>query len=138
MTDPILRKTLYLNAAQDAVWAYLTEPDKLAQWFHRPEQTLTEGTELALYGAESGDKLVWGEVTVARPPEYLEYTFTIKPMGEIVSLVKWTLEPVNGGTRLSLEHSGLSQDAEMFGLVLALDKGWDDHLARMREGLHTA
>ena len=49
------------------------------------------------------------------------------------STVKWSLEEVTGGTRLSLEHSGLADGAEGFGLVLALDKGWDDHLNRMRD-----
>ena len=53
-----------------------------------------------------------------------------------ISHVRWTLENVTGGTRLSLEHTGLPQGADAFGLVLALDKGWDDHIARMRAALH--
>ncbi len=57
-------------------------------------------------------------------------------MGDAVSTVKWSLEDVPGGTRLSLEHSGLPEGAEAFGLTLALDKGWDDHIARMRASLH--
>ena len=61
------------------------------------------------------DKLIWGKVQVLRPPEYLEYTFTIKPMGEAVSLVKWWLEPVEGGTRLSLEHSGYLRGPQHLG-----------------------
>ncbi len=52
------------------------------------------------------------------------------------STVKWMLEDVAGGTRLSLEHTGLPQGAEAYGLTLALDKGWDDHLARMRADAH--
>lgn len=77
-----------------------------------------------------------GKVQEARAPEYLEYTFTIKPMGEAISLVKWSLEPVDGGTRLSLEHSGLATGTEAFGLVLALDKGWDGHITKIREAIH--
>ncbi|HHS83064.1 MAG TPA: SRPBCC domain-containing protein, partial [Devosia sp.] len=105
------------------------------QWFHKPPAPLVEGTTLEMFGAESGDRLIWGRVQVARAPEYLEYTFTIKPMGDVVSLVKWTLEGVPGGTRLSLEHQGLPQGAETFGLVLALDKGWDGHIGQMREAI---
>lgn len=33
-------------------------------------------------------------------------------------------------------QSTLPQGAEAFGLTLALDKGWDDHLARMRAAAH--
>lgn len=137
MTDTILRKSIYLNATPDTVWTYLTDPGKLALWFHKPTSPLTGGQPLEMCGSDTGEKLIWGQVIAARAPEYLEYSFTIKPMQGAVSLVKWTLEPVAGGTRLSLEHTGLPQTADGFGLILALDKGWDDHISRMREALHT-
>lgn len=136
MTDMTLRKAVYLKASRRDVWAYLTEPEKLAIWFHKPKRVLKTGDAYEMFGTTSGDKLMWGKVIRADPPEHLEYTFTITPMGEAVSTVKWTLEEVPGGTRLSLEHSGLPQGAEAFALTLALDKGWDDHISRMRASLH--
>ncbi len=136
MTANIIRKSIYLNASREDVWAYLTDPDKLAIWFHKPPSALQEGQDYAMFGAESGDKLMWGHVATARAPECLEYSFTIAPMGDATSQVKWTLEDVPGGTRLSLEHRGLPEGAEAFGLTLALDKGWDEHISRMRASLH--
>jgi len=136
MTDTTLRKSIYLNASKEQVWAYLTDPDKLAIWFHKPKTPLADGEDYAMYGVESGDKLMWGKVLKSNPYDALEYTFTIAPMGGATSTVKWALEDVAGGTRLSLEHTGLPQGAEAFGLTLALDKGWDDHMARMRADLH--
>lgn len=136
MTDTILRKSIYLNASKEQVWAYLTDPDKLAIWFHKPKTPLAGGDDYAMYGADSGDKLMWGKVLKSDPYDELEYTFTIAPMGDATSTVNWKLEDVAGGTRLSLEHSGLPQGAEAFGLTLALDKGWDDHIGRMRSSLH--
>ncbi len=136
MTDAILRKSIYLKATKEQVWAYLTDPDKLAIWFHRPKTPLIDGEDYAMYGTDSGDKLMWGKVLKSNPFDALDYTFTIGPMGDAVSTVKWTLQDVAGGTRLSLEHSGLPQGAEAFGLILALDKGWEDHMARMRKDLH--
>ena len=135
MTDAILQKTIYLKATPAQVWAYLTEPAKLAVWFHKPKSALVEG-EFEMFGAESGDNLMWGEVLIAEPFSRLEYTFSMGPMGDAVSTVKWTLEEVAGGTRLSLSHEGLPQGEEAFGLILALDKGWDEHLARMRASAH--
>ena len=135
MTDTVLRKSIYLKAAPEQVWAYLTDPQKLAIWFHKPKVALAEG-DYTMYGAESGDKLMWGKVLVAEPYSRLEYTFTIAPMGDSTSTVKWSLEEVPGGTNLSLLHEGLPQGEEAFGLTLALDKGWDDHLARMRTSAH--
>lgn len=137
MSDTILRKTIYLRASKAQVWDYLTDPDKLAIWFHKPAAPLAEGESYEMFGVQSGDKLMWGKVTKSQPHDHLEYTFTIGPMGEAVSTVSWTLAEVAGGTQLSLEHSGLPQGAEAFGLTLALDKGWDDHMARMRDDIHT-
>lgn len=135
MSDTNIQKSIHLKATPAQVWAYLTDPGKLARWFHKPETALVEG-EYAMYGTESGDKLMWGEVLVAEPFSRLEYTFTIAPMGDRRSTVKWSLEEVPGGTHLSLLHEGLPQGADAFGLTLALDTGWDDHLARMRSSLH--
>ncbi len=135
MTGTTIRKSIYLNATPEQVWPWLTDPDKLAIWFHRPGATLTTGGSLEMCGDDGGAPLIWGKVTVARAPEYLEYTFTIKPMGDASSVVKWTLEPVDGGTRLSLEHSGLPQGGGAFGMIEALDMGWDDHITRMRKGI---
>lgn len=135
MTDTILQKSIYLKATPAQVWAYLTDPAKLAIWFHKPDSALVEG-DYEMFGVESGDKLMWGKVLVTEPYSRLEYTFTIAPMGDQTSTVKWSLEEVAGGTKLSLRHEGLPQGAEAFGLTLALDKGWDDHLTRMRASAH--
>lgn len=137
MSTPILNKTIYLKATPAQVWAYLTDPEKLALWFHKPKSPLVEGA-YEMFGVESGDKLMWGEVIVAEPFSRLEYTFSIAPMGDQTSTVKWNIKEVAGGTQLSLRHEGLPQGEEAFGLMLALDKGWDDHLMRMRNSLHEA
>ena len=130
-----LRKSIYLKATPEQVWAYLTEPDKLAIWFHKPETALVPGP-YELFGTESGDRLIWGEVLLAEPYSRLDYSFTIAPMGEATSTVRWRLEDVADGTRLSMTHEGLPEGAAAFDLILALDKGWDDHMARMRQSLH--
>lgn len=136
MTPTTLQKTIYLNASKEKVWAYLTQPEHLAEWFHKPKVPLSEGEPLEMFGTTSGDKLIWGDVIKARPHDYLEYTFTVGPMGDAVSTVKWTLTDVPGGTRLSLVHDGLPQGADAFGLTLALDHGWDKHFMQLREALH--
>ena len=136
MTDTQIEKSIFLKASREEVWDYLTQPELLAKWFHAPKVPLAEGQPLEMFGTTSGDKLIWGEVRTARKPEFLEYSFTVKPMGDAVSTVQWTLTEVPGGTRLHLLHSGLPQGADAFGLTLALDKGWDDHIGRMRSALH--
>lgn len=131
-----LHKTIYLRATKADIWPYLTEPDKLAIWFHAPKMPLTENTSYEMFGTSSGNKLMWGDVIKATPHDYLEYTFTIAPMDGAVSTVKISLDDVPGGTRLSLTHEGLPEGKDAFNLTLALDAGWDDHLNRMRADIH--
>ena len=125
------------KAPNRTVVAYHTDPDKLAIWLHAPKTPLAEGQPMKMFGADTGDLLMWGDVIVARAREYLEYAFVIKPMGDAINTIKWILTEVAGGTQLSLEHIGLRQNAESFGLTLVLDKGWDDYLARMRTDAQT-
>ncbi|MEM9319310.1 MAG: SRPBCC domain-containing protein [Pseudomonadota bacterium] len=135
MKNLVLQKSVYLRATPAQVWAYLTDPEKLAIWFHKPNAPLVQGP-YEMFGIDSGNRLIWGDVLVAKPFSQLDYTFTIAQMGDQVSTVKWRLAEVEGGTNLSLEHEGLPQGAAAFDLMLALDKGWDEHLGRMRASAH--
>ena len=135
MTNTLI-KTIVLAAPRERVWEYLTQPELLAKWFHAPKKPITEGAKLEMFGAKSGDKVIWGDVRAARPPEYLEYTFTVGPMGDTVSVVKWTLESIDAGTKLTLEHEGMPEGAEAAGLLMAIDKGWDEHMGAMRADIN--
>ena len=41
-----LNKSIYLKASKAQVWDYLTDPDKLAIWFHKPTAPLDEGKNM--------------------------------------------------------------------------------------------
>ena len=131
-----LTKSIILAAPREKVWDYLTQPELLAKWFHAPKTAITEGQKLEMFGVKSGDKLIWGNVRQARAPEYLEYTFTVGPMGDAVSVVKWTLESVDAGTKLTLVHEGMPAGADAAGLLMAIDKGWDEHMGAMRAAIN--
>lgn len=98
MSETTLRKSIYLKATPEQVWAYLTGPDKLAICFHKPETPRALG-EYTMFGTESCDKLMWGDVLVSESFSKLEYTFTIAPLGDATSTVTWTLDEVAGGYR---------------------------------------
>lgn len=137
MTDTVISKSIILNAPRDTVWAFLTEKDKLAEWFHEAEADLADQQPYTLVDrAPDGTttKMCWGEVLEMTKPSSLVYSFTVKPLGGAMTTVSWSLEEVHGGTKLSLSHSGVDQAAgeAAMGLLLALDKGWDQHLLSMR------
>ncbi|MEM7523462.1 MAG: SRPBCC domain-containing protein [Pseudomonadota bacterium] len=131
MTEMTLRKTIYLEAAPEVVWAFLTKAEKLGAWFHPAAADLRPGEDYSLVGADGG-AICWGRVTAMEPHSRLAYTFTVKPLDGHMTDVEWTLSKAAGGTRLSLVHSGLPEDERGYGLVRALDVGWDEHLGKLR------
>jgi uncharacterized protein YndB with AHSA1/START domain len=135
MIDATLQKSIYIKASRPQVWEYLTKPEFIEKWFHTPKSELKQGEDFAMYGRDSGEKMIWGKVIDASPFDRLEYTFTIAPMGDAISTVVWTLQEVAGVTRLSLEHSGLPQRDATSGLTWALDHGCDKHIDDLRAQL---
>lgn len=137
MSTTTINKSIFLSASKETVWEYLTDKDKLGQWFHPAAENLTEGKPFALLkdAADADSKICWGEVLSAKKPNSLSYTFTIGgPMGDGMSTVTWTLEDALGGTKVTLVHEGIAEaagDAAM-GLIMALDKGWEEHFSKLR------
>jgi len=137
MTDATISKSIFFTAPRETVWAFLTDKDKLGEWFHPAEADLIDGQDFALTSLSddgSDTKMCWGTVTEMNKPSLLAYTFTIKPLGGAMTTVTWTLEEVRGGTKLSLIHSGIEEAAgeAAMGLLMALDEGWDKHLSGLR------
>jgi len=135
MTATTISKTVFLKAPRELVWAFLTEKDKLARWFHPAEEDLKEGQSYTLLD-QNGDmsRICWGNVLEMRPHDSLVYTFTIKPLNGAMTTVRWTLEDAVGGTRLTLVHEGIEKAAGKAALMMlsALDTGWDKHFSRLR------
>lgn len=134
MSDTAIVKTIFLAVPLDTAWAFLTEADKLAQWFYRANKDFVEGEEYTLHSAEEGHaKQCWGEVLEMRAPTFLRQSFTIAPLGGVMTELAWELNAVDGGTRIKLTHTGIEAAGEAaFGLMAALDGGWDKHFAQMR------
>lgn len=136
MSATTITKSIFLAANKETVWEYLTDKDKLGEWFHPATENLTEGKPYTLL-ADAQDhesKMCWGEVLTAEKPTLLVYTFTVKPMGGAMTTVSWALEDAAGGTRVTLTHEGIGDaggDAAL-GLLMALDKGWDEHFSKLR------
>lgn len=137
MSTTTINKSIFLSATRETVWEYLTDKDKLGQWFHPAAANLTEGKPFTLLkdATDAESKICWGEVLSATKPSTLTYTFSIGgPMGDGMATVKWTLEEAAGGTKVTLVHEGLAEaagDAAM-GLIMALDNGWDKHFDKLR------
>lgn len=136
MSTTNINKSIFIAASRETVWAYLTDKDKLGEWFHPADANLVEGKPYALLGDanDSSSKMCWGDVLSAIEPSFLSYTFTVKPMGGEMTTVNWSLEDAAGGTKVTLTHEGIGEAAgeAALGLLMALDEGWDKHLSALR------
>ena len=131
--DTTIRKSVFLRADKATVWRYLTDADWLGKWFHPAQEDLAEGREFLLTNQGDGDRMCWGRVTEMRAPDYMRWDFTVGPLNGRMTTVEWRLETAPGGTRLSLDHSGVPDDQDAFGLLLALDKGWHGFLGNLHK-----
>ena len=140
MSNDRMIKTVFFTASRETVWSFLTEKEKLAQWFNPAEDDLADGADYALFAtADDGSvsKMCWGKVLEMDRPSRLVYTFTIKPLGGAMTTVTWMLEEAQGGTKLTLRHEGIGEAAgeAAMGLLMALDSGWDKHFAALRTAI---
>lgn len=138
MSDTTIIKTIFLKSDAETVWDYLTDKDKLGEWFHPAEANLTAGQDYVLKDQHNDNPHAgkcWGSVLEATKPEKLVYTFTFEPFAGRLSTLTWYLQEVHGGTRLTLHHDGIAAAAgdAALPLLMSLDTGWDAHLARLRE-----
>lgn len=82
------------------VWSALTDPEELRGWAPFDADRDLGATGAATLTMAGGDGSEKSHVTVRRaePPRLLEYTWD-------QDLLRWELEPVASGTRLTLRHT---------------------------------
>ena len=127
MTDPygtietrddgryVLRYERALTHPIDQVWAALTDPDRLEEWWARAEVELSEGGRARLEWL-NGDAVAEGRITRLDPLRAIEFDTDIHGRQLL------ELRPDGDGTRLTLTDT-----AELP----------DDHLASVRAGWHS-
>ncbi|SNZ06293.1 SRPBCC family protein [Cohaesibacter gelatinilyticus] len=138
MSIHTITKTLFFEASPQTVWAFLTEKDKISQWFMPADVDMTVGQDYHLTSKnDDGTEECgcWGKVLSADPYTRLVQTFAVKPFREgAFSTLVWTLEELDGGTKLTLQHEGVVEAMEGASLpiFMSLDKGWDGFFVNIR------
>lgn len=101
----------------ELVWAALTEPGQLKQWFMmtaRIEGRVGGAVELI---AGQSRFHVTGTVLAWEPPRVCEYEWNVEPRAELPqgerSVVRWELAAAEGGTQLTLTHRRLTRNTAL-------------------------
>lgn len=91
--------------APERVWRALTEPEALARWLMENdfEPRVGHRFQFRTDPAPGFDGVVDCEVLAVEPPRFLSYTWVGGPIDTVIS---FTLEAVEEGTRLHVEQRG--------------------------------
>lgn len=114
------------------VWRALTEPELMALWQMRPEGFAPiVGTRFKLMAKpQPGWRgFVECEVLEARAPSVLRYSWIGDDNGKKTE-VTYSLEPRDGGTRLTFEHTGFTGIGGFVLAKLMLGPGWKKMLGK--------
>ncbi|MGE5675574.1 MAG: SRPBCC family protein [Mycobacterium leprae] len=121
MENTIQLEQVY-SSPMERVWRALTNSEAIARWLmpndFRPE--LGHKFRFQAQPAPGWDGVIDSEVIELDEPRKLVYTWNSRGMNTVVT---WTLEEVNGGTRLRLEHTGFSGPMAAFA-VSNMGSGW--------------
>lgn len=103
----------YLAHPPEMVWAALTDPEALRKWFMTT--ATIDGRPGGSVDMVSGPaRFHWtGRILAWEPSRLYEYEWNVDPRPELPSgektVVRWELQPSEGGTLLALTHRGLTQ-----------------------------
>ena len=112
-----ITKTYLIAAPIDEVWRALTDPAAMEEWgAGAADMDAEPGGEFSQW---SGD--IRGTVQEIEPPARLVEEWYGGEWAE-PSIATFTLTPVRGGTRVSLQHTNVPDDE-----AADFDAGWDDY-----------
>lgn len=106
------------------VWAAITEPDQMKQWYLSINDFRAEVGFETSFDQKSGDKSyphIW-KVTEVVPGRKISYAWSFANFPGN-SEVTFELTPEGNGTRLTLTHTGLESFGD-YAPVAGFEKGW--------------
>jgi uncharacterized protein YndB with AHSA1/START domain len=136
-----VRRELEVHAPRERVWAALTEPEQLVQWFptKRAEIELRPGGPAALEWEEATADAV---VDVVEPPDHLVFRWRPEGLDRPYTTVSFTLEEIADGasTRVLLVESGFASLPDQIEQQSQKgnDEGWAHELQELKEYLEAA
>ncbi|HTL09551.1 MAG TPA: SRPBCC domain-containing protein [Chitinophagaceae bacterium] len=121
------------------VWEYLTNPDLMTLWLMKNNFTPEVGAEFQFttkpIPSLDFDGIFYCKVLELVPHKKLSYSWKSGPGDKKITLdsvVRWTLEPANGGTKVLLDHSGFEKDDNL-AMYNGLLQGWLEKFAKIEK-----
>lgn len=126
--NDIIKREVLLNHSIDTVWNAISKAEEISTWFIKADFKAEKGYKYTFTAApnEKGCTVISGEVKNATP-YLLIYTWNVADT-KTETTVKWELEATQEGTKLYLEHSGISnyEGETAVAMFNSFNGGWDN------------
>ena len=122
----VIKKETQFNHPIESVWNAITKAEEISTWFIQADFKAEKGYQYTFTASEDkGCLTITGEVKNSTPYE-LVYTWIVKNT-DVETIVTWKLEPTKEGTKLYLEHSGISNYVGDTAIAMfeSFNAGWD-------------
>ncbi len=135
MNDVISKEHLFAHPIKK-VWDAISREEEISTWFIKADFKAKAGYAYTFTASEEQNCTEITGVVKEADPYTLVYTWIVQNT-KAETTVKWVLEETTDGTKLLLEHSGISNyegetAVAMFG---SFSKGWDNCIIELSEYL---
>lgn len=138
--------TRTISAPRELVFDALTKPEHFAVWFGTaavavPQETLSMdvrpgGEFRAVMHLPDGNLIHWAGTYIAvEPPSHVAMTLTDQPGDDAGLPVLFDLEPVDGGTQLTIRQDRSDFSDEQVAATIAGYNAFIDDIERVVEGI---
>ncbi len=132
MNDVISKEHVFSHTI-DKVWNAISKAEEISAWFIQADFKAEKGYKYTFTAEpnEKGCTIISGEVKNANPYE-LVYTWIVGDT-KTETTVSWKLESVEDGTKLYLEHSGISNYGGETAVKMfeSFNGGWDNCISEL-------
>jgi uncharacterized protein YndB with AHSA1/START domain len=136
MNDTITKEKVF-NHPIEKVWNAISKAEEISTWFIKADFKAEKGYQYTFTSAvnEKGCTTITGTVKEATP-YVLVYTWIVADT-EVETTVTWTLETVAEGTKLHLEHLGISNYAGDTAIAMfeSFNGGWNSCIDQLTDYL---
>ena len=127
-----LNKEVWIDASPEQVFRYLVEPELTVRWLG--EESWNDPRPGGLYRVSVRGNIVRGEFVELDAGRRVVHTWGWEGADQIhapgTTTVEWDLEAVDGGTRVRLRHSGLTDEG-----VQRHSEGWEQFVPELAKAV---
>ncbi|MBT8183299.1 MAG: SRPBCC domain-containing protein [Eudoraea sp.] len=131
----IISKEHTFNHPIDKVWNAISKAEEISAWFIKADFKAEPGYNYTFSSRGEDCTEITGVVQEANPYTLI-YTWVVAN-NKAVTTVKWFLEESEQGTKLLLEHSGISnyKGETAVAMFSSFDRGWANCISELTDYL---